>query len=95
MAETNRTERRLLDSIRRAKTGTDAEAEAQTPNAEKAADKPAAASAPRTRRAAGGGKTNQAAAATKNTASKPGQSHRAPGTHLAGSYQYSRRIWPD
>jgi len=95
MAETNRTERRLLDSIRKAKTGTDAEAEAPTPNAEKAADKSAAASTPRTRRPAGGGKTNQAVAAKKNTASKPAQTHRAPGTHLAGSYQHGRRIWPD
>lgn len=98
MADNNRTERRLLDSIRKAKTGPDTGAVDTTTAAGREAPprgtgarKPAPRS--RTTPATAAGSKAAPATARKTTAEPSGTT--VQGTPRGGHYQRGERVWPD
>jgi hypothetical protein len=84
MAESNRTERRLLDSIRKAKTGPDDDT-ADT------ASTGTGRSPPTTRQSTATRKTNGAAIPAKG----PSAENTAQAEASMDRYQSSGRVWPD
>jgi len=90
MAETNRTERRLLDSIRRAKTGTENEG-APDATLNRSQGRATKSSSAKTRPEQGDAKTIPKTTATP----APSWSLTTLDKHPADCYQSSPRVWPD
>lgn len=94
MAETNRTERRLLDSIRRAKTGTENEGvpeRAPTASPDRSQDRATKASSATAKPDQGGAKATPKATATSALARSLHTLDKNP----TDRYQSSPRVWPD
>ena len=104
MTENNRTERRLLDSIRKAKTGSEDESAPSASSSKRPATGMATAEQPAVRKttaAANGAATAGTAKAMASThdVKRPTSAKRAHPKASAdaesSSYQSGRRVWPD
>ena len=107
MSETNRTERRLIDSIRKAKTGNEdqsasgASSNAGSPAGAAMADQPAVRTGSRTARPTS--HSAGSAGAAKPPTSARGSKPRTPGKAASAAapidtgaaYRSGRRVWPD
>jgi hypothetical protein len=101
MADNNRTERRLLDSIRKAKSGPDAETVAPTTAAdheEPPTKVPARKSAPRSRIVTAKAAGSEAPTTTRKAPEQPSQraAQRTAGSaSIINRFQRGGRVWPD
>jgi hypothetical protein len=105
MTAASKTERQLIDSIRKAKTGADGEAERPTdaPTVAGSESKPSSSSAPTSSApksaatAAAAKPSGQTPAPSKPAARKKASGQRAPESSAMGIVGYSspRRVWPD
>jgi hypothetical protein len=97
MTDSNRTERRLIDSIRRVKNEPEESAgTSATAPAAAAPGRPAeAVKATATRRAAGTSPRRATAARTAPTPVPSGSKQTAAADRATAVYQVGRRVWPD
>ncbi len=103
MADSNNTERRLLDSIRKAKTGADAKPTAIPTTTEahretQPANAPTRKPAPRSTTAKANSASSRTRAAARKTAAAPKPAPPSGIRQAAPSrdrYQHGRRMWPD